>query len=217
MKKKIFLFFLAAVLSIAATGCGEADKPQSETTPKSSVTTSKATETSSTSEAIEYNGTFNEEVFNQVCRDIVIEGNKIVFPCSLNDMGNEFTFGEYPVTNESSKLQSNALLYNDKKVGSCTIRYLDENDTYYDCIMTGLSFYKSDIAKQENPISISFGEINFESSEYDVKKSFGEPTKTTEFSNGEKRLDYSSSENCMICFRINEDKEIISIEIYNEE
>ena len=145
MKKKIFLFFLAAVLSIAATACGEADKPQSETTPKTSVTTSQTTKTESTSETIEYNGTFNEEVFNQICQNIKIGNTVISIPCTFEKMGEGFEMGEDPLLDKENGILSSELLYEDNIVGYISLRYTEDDKEWDDNEILGYSFSYYDI------------------------------------------------------------------------
>lgn len=117
MKRKIFsLLLCSAMLSGAACGCGGDESTVKDSSSLSTVEeSSDATETKE-EKNFEYNGTFNEEVFEHIIQNININGVKISMPCSLNDMGKGFEVS-FPLFFEKKSLSTYSLNYKDVYLG----------------------------------------------------------------------------------------------------
>ena len=204
---------MAAVLSIAATGCGEADKPQSETTPKTSVMTSKATETDSTSEAIAYNGTFNEEVFKQLCNDIII-GNKIVsLPFSLVELGEGFSYDDSPIFDEENQIASAGWMYNNNIIGFSSTECQDTDDDLSNNKIYSIDFKDNYFKKQNDLDYIAVGGIQLSDTKEKLINTLGDPTNQYKFSSGTVCFAYELSEENNIKFDVSADGAIVKISI----
>ena len=205
--KKIALILLLSILTIPImTGCGnEYNTSGVESTNKQLVENSDISQETS----FEYNGTFNEIVFEQMCQNIKIEDVIISFPCTRNEFVSELSIDGIPLVLEN--IVNYELLYNKELIGSCSFKYTEE-DNLDNSIMTGLS-----LDKNENSATlISVGEITFQYSKQQIIELLGEPTNTEEYSSGSEKIDYFADNYRYMCFMFDVDDILTSIEFYDE-
>lgn len=205
--KKIALILLLSILTIPImTGCGnEYNTSGVESTNKQLVENSDIPQETS----FEYNGTFNEIVFEQMCQNIKIEDVIISFPCTRNEFVSELSIDGIPLVLEN--IVNYELLYNKELIGSCSFKYTEE-DNLDNSIMTGLS-----LDKNENSATlISVGEITFQYSKQQIIELLGEPTNTEEYLSGSEKIDYFADNYRYMCFMFDVDDILTSIEFYDE-
>jgi hypothetical protein len=75
------------MLTGSVCGCeSKNDKPSSSSEVVSTVDESNEITENKDDESFEYNGTFNEEVFNHIIQDINLNGVKVSMPCTLANL-----------------------------------------------------------------------------------------------------------------------------------
>ncbi len=128
-------------------------------------------------ESFTYNGTFDEAVFDQVCRDVTIGERHVTLPCTLNDLGKGFK-AEHKYTSDFYKQAIYTLTYHDADL--CTISYYSDHELDGKALKNAqiASFYISQNAHREEEISI--GGITPGKHVSVLEEQFGEPTRKTE-------------------------------------
>ena len=190
MKRKLVLFMAAAFLVSNLTACKNSENTLSSDNDKSRSTQSSISESVSEStesdtqskteiqpEINEYGGTFNEEVFDKIVNNVVIGDRIFSFPCSLEDLGEGFTFRkETMIYEEETELRSCGLLYDKKSLAAVTMHCAADDNDYSDNDIICISFTASDFKRQTTIDNISIGGITFDSTEEEILQMFGEPT-----------------------------------------
>ena len=165
MKFKPFILSLAVLTAFTFSAC-DGVKESSQPTE----TTSSTTSLSIFTEEIEYNGTFNEDIFNQICQNIKVEDVLISFPCTTRITLKHFNWRE-PIIIEESKVVNYQLCYNETDLGSCSFSYTEDPEDFDNLSMTGLG-----LNRDENLVElISVGEITFQYSKQQIIDRLGEP------------------------------------------
>ena len=207
MKLKPFILSLAVLTAFTFSAC-DGVKESSQPTE----TTSSTTSLSIFTEEIEYNGTFNEDIFNQICQNINIEDVLISFPCTTKELPSNISIGGEPIIIEESKVVNYQLCYNETDLGSCSFSYTEDPEDFDNLSMTGLG-----LNRDENLVElISVGEITFQYSKQQIIDRLGEPTNRTNFSSGNEKFDYLIDEYRYINFMFYQDGRMASIGIYNQ-
>ena len=219
MKVKPFILSLAVLTALTFSACdngGESSQPAETTGSTLAVTDSSeiitTTNKNNTAEILEYNGTFNEDVFNQIAQNIKIDDARILFPCTTKELPSNISIGGEPIIIEESKVVNYQLCYNETDLGSCSFSYIEDPEDYDNLSMTGVA-----LNRDEHLLKlISVGEITFQHKKQQVIDQLGEPTKRTEFSSGNERFDYYVKEHKYITFMFYKDERMSSIGIFDE-
>ena len=113
MKRKILcLFICSLMLTGSVCGCeSKNDKPSSSSEVVSTVDESNEITENKDDESFEYNGTFNEEVFNHIIQDINLKGVKVSMPCTLADFEDGVTIKD-PFLFKEDSMVTYSLSYN---------------------------------------------------------------------------------------------------------
>ena len=190
MKRKLVLIMAAVILASNSTACKNSENTLSTDNDKSRSTQSSISESVSEStesdtqsktevqsEINEYDGTFNEDVFDKIVSNVVIGDKTFSFPCSLEDLGDGFTFRkETMIYEEETELRSCGLLYDKKSLAAVTMHCAADDNDYSDNDIICISFTASAFKRQDTIDNISIGGITFESTEAEINQMFGEPT-----------------------------------------
>lgn len=126
MKKQVIVTFLALLLTVPLTsGCGK----QSESS-GSAVEFSAAGTITSPADVLDpaqdgdtfvYDGTFNERVFQHIIQNIELFGYKVSMPCTLADLGKEFSTGtDNPYVDAEYSVVVYSLYFNEQQIGQIT-------------------------------------------------------------------------------------------------
>lgn len=172
MKRKLVLIMAAVILASNSTACKNSENTLSTDNDKSrstqssiskSVSESTESDTQSKtevqSEINEYDGTFNEDVFDKIVSNVVIGDKTFSFPCSLDDLGDGFTFRkETMIYEEETELRSCGLLYDKKSLAAVTMHCAVDDKDYSDNKIgsIGFTFLNDDLPKG---ISLPVGSI----------------------------------------------------------
>ena len=172
MKRKLVLIMAAVILASNSTACKNSENTLSTDNDKSrstqssiskSVSESTESDTQSKteiqSEINEYDGTFNEDVFDKIVSNVVIGDKTFSFPCSLEDLGEGFSYqNETMIVDEESELRSCVLLYEGESLATVTMHCAVDDKDYSDNKIgsIGFTFLNDDLPKG---ISLSVGSI----------------------------------------------------------
>lgn len=205
IKNKILLLGLIITVALGGlTGCaGEITTTQPETTTPQVVTgqeeTSSEEETTekTTEKTTEENetdgGVMGYVDAEDICKHISINGKVVEFPWTLNELGDEYTFGENQSVDVETKIGAAYLIYNGKMIDIVQAKVETEMDR------ESLIYY---ITPDRND-GIYLYDINFDSTIEDVIARFGLPNETT---NSDIYISYwYSTEDVSISFRFNEE------------
>ena len=219
MKKTIIYYLVTAALILSLSSCGEISDESSSKAAKPAAQVSVSSEADEVSDSVSlseteseidlgFNGEFNEEVFEKICQNVRI-GDKIVsFPCTLNDLGDDFELRGERINEEYSYV-SGSLFYNSQRIGSIT---LDGNTAAENEDMTILSF---SIFDKETSLDYKtyLGGITIGTSVESIYSSFGEPTDIIEHDSGNMRLEYAIERTKYIAFRTDDSGNVKTISL----
>ncbi len=204
MKRKILSLFLCSMMLIGSVcGCNsKTDKPSSSSEVVSTVDESSEAAENKGDESFEYNGTFNEEVFNHIIQDINLKGVKVSMPCTFADLGEGFEV-KYPLVFKEDSMVTYSLEYNGIKVAQI-VYYVDHELTDKEFKELEIPFISinPDLFREDN---VSVAGINFESDYKVLDDILGEPTKM-KFDENHGYYNYSLSENKYVQFNIRDKK-----------
>lgn len=222
MRLKSLILINLAFIVLISSACSSKDSPQASKSTNSitSVTDSAEIVTGTnnsitTADVLEYNGTFNEDVFIQMCQNIQIGNICISLPCIFDKMGKDFEIGEKPLLDSPNGILSSEILYKNSIVGYISLEYTDGDDEWVDNEILGYTFSWYDIKKLNYSDFFSVGGIGFQEQVEDVTSRLGTPSKISEYSNGERSYFYSVSINKQIRFTFDSSEKIVSISITN--
>ena len=210
MKRKILcLFICSLMLTGSVCGCeSKNDKPSSSSEVVSTVDESSKITENKDDESFEYNGTFNEEVFNHIIQDINLKGVKVSMPCTLADFEDEVTIKD-PFLFKEDSMVTYSLSYNNTHLAE-VLYYSDRELTdaelleiEFSCISISPGLFDRD--------KFSVGSIKLDSDYTLLEDVLGNPTKA-EFDGSDGYYKYSLSEKEYLIFNIR-DKKINSITI----
>ena len=210
MKRKILCLFLCSLmLTGSVCGCeSKNDKPSSSSEVVSTVDESNEITENKDDESFEYNGTFNEEVFNHIIQDINLKGVKVSMPCTLADFEDGVTIKD-PFLFKEDSMVTYSLSYNNTHLAE-VLYYSDRELTdaelleiEFSCISISPGLFERD--------KFSVGSIKLDSDYTLLEDVLGNPTKA-EFDGSDGYYKYSLSEKEYLIFYIR-DKKINSITI----
>ena len=216
MKRKLVLIMAAVILASNSTACKNSENTLSTDNDKSRSTQSSISESVSEStesdtqskteiqsEINEYDGTFNEDVFDKIVSNVVIGDKTFSFPCSLDDLGDGFTFRkETMIYEEETELRSCGLLYDKKSLAAVTMHCAVDDKDYSDNKIgsIGFTFLNDDLPKG---ISLSVGSIEINDYKEKVIQYFGEPIEKVNMNNKKIEYKYEISDTKHLEFVIN--------------
>lgn len=123
--------------------------------------------------ALLYNGTFNETIFEQVCKDIHVADSVITVLGTLKDCGPHFS-AEYVLQDKENELLTYSLLYDRTKIGYMTY---DGNAELDKKELETATYYNVFIYNEWDGIrDITVGGISISDPPDKVPEVFGEPT-----------------------------------------
>lgn len=165
---KIKVILTALILTAVLTAC--ADKSEvpdipAETTAETTVIT-----------IAEPSGTFNEEVFDEVVNNIVIGDRTISLPCTIEDLGKDFSYSaEFPYYDKESGVAFYGLLYNEKDIGTAIFKYEPDDKDLSDNQILGLSL--GTIFMERENCGLYLAGLTLNDTEDAVIDKLGQPTK----------------------------------------
>ncbi len=161
-KRKLTCLLLCSLMLLSSLGgCGKDDTAKTDTQP---ATSEKA------EEKIEYNGVFNSEVFEKICNDINLYGKDISLPCSMEDLGEEFS-AEYLLISKKSSIVTYDLNYKDSLIGF-VLFHSNEKLSEQDLKTKDFNTINLEMSDEVKIAGLKNGD-NVEI----IKQLFGEPTK----------------------------------------
>lgn len=210
MKRKILCLFLCSLmLTGSVCGCeSKTDKPSSSSEIVSTVDESNEITENKDDESFEYNGTFNEEVFNHIIQDINLKGVKVSMPCTLADFEDGVTIKD-PFLFKEDSMVTYSLSYNNTHLAEISY-YSDRELTDAELLeieFSGITINPGLFDRDK----FSVGSIKLDSDYTLLEDVLGNPTKA-EFDGSDGYYKYSLSEKDSLLFFIR-DKKINSINI----
>ena len=210
MKRKILcLFICSLMLTGSVCGCeSKNDKPSSSSEVVSTVDESNEITENKADESFEYNGTFNEEVFNHIIQDINLKGVKVSMPCTLADFEDGATIKD-PFLFKEDSMVTYSLSYNNTHLAE-VLYYSDRELTDAELLeieFSGITINPGLFDRDK----FSVGSIKLDSDYTLLEDVVGNPTKA-EFDGSNGYYKYSLSEKEYLIFYIR-DKKINSITI----
>ena len=200
-KKRGVICIAALMLALAFSGCGEKEKKADTTTvTKENETTTETKEGTSQSES--------EFDFSQVYDNIELNGKKIPFPFTLNDLGEEYDF-KWDVVDMGDGLYGADLAHNGETVASIYMYGESINSINRNSLVVRLEISRVD--KQE----ITINGINCKSSVVDINNAF--INLLAQYNKNNEIRGYRASDNDGMVFDLDIDNnEIIAITLRKE-
>ena len=206
MKKSIIYYLVTAALILSLSSCGEKADDSSSEAAKTETKASVTSEAETVSEAEpEYRGEFNEQVFEEMCRNIVIRGQKVSFPFSLNDLGDEYHFDDDPLVVESKNMAYYDLFKGDEELCSAVTRTEGVDQREYKIISLWVT---------EPQYDIIFDDISIGDNIEKVFQKYGEKDETPTNQDYYKRYDYKITDDKYIYYLVTDDNLIAEISIW---
>ena len=211
MKKTIIYYLVTAALILSLSSCGEAtDESSSKSAkPTADISVSSEIDPVSESESVseaepEYRGEFNEKVFEELCQNIVIRGQKVSFPFSLNDLGDEYHFDDDPLVVESKNMAYYDLYKNNERLCSAVTRTEDVDQREYKIISLWVT---------EPQYDIIFDDISIGDNIEKVFQKYGEKKEAYK-DDYYTRYDYKITDDKYIYYLVTDDNLIAEISIW---
>ncbi len=172
MKFQMKAALLCTMLAVSLlSGCGDTTARNSTDIIQTETDTTQQTVIGSETDCLaDQEGTFNEDVFRQICSDIHIKDADISLPANLDDLGEHFSV-EYFMVDKENALLTYELKYDDVYVGFLLFdgtEELNEKDLH-----SNLFYSMSIEAKYEENMSV--GGITMNDPIEKVYASFGKP------------------------------------------
>lgn len=210
MKRKTLILFLCSMMLVGSVcGCNSKTEEQSSSSEVvSAADESSEAEENKDDESFEYNGTFNEEVFNHIIQDINLKGVKVSMPCTLANLEDGVTIKD-PFLFKEDSMVTYSLSYNDVHLAEilyysdCELTDAELLEIEFSCISISPGLFDRD--------KFSVGNIKLDSDYTLLEDVLGNPTKA-EFDGSGGYYKYSLSEKEYLIFYIR-DKKINSITI----
>ncbi len=215
MKKKILLFCDIFLTILLMSGCGKQHEAEKHLAALSTETTIAGTEieiSASKDDGFISDGTFNEEVFKKLCKDITINGIKVEIPGKLEDWGNDYSYEKFLVNPENTEVYY-CIVYDNKEIGQVIYRQEEKiiddkiaSTPYFHLIIDGIGGAGS---------SCGIGNVYIGDDMQKVTDAFGQPD---DVNNGKEDVCYylyKITDTKYISFNFRDDK-IEKISICNE-
>lgn len=223
MKKQAIAAFLALLLTVPLmSGCGkQSEQPDSameSTAAETSASSSDSVDSAQEDDTFTYDGTFNEEVYQHIIQNIELFGHKISMPCTLADLGEDFSTGlDKPYLDAEYSLAVYSLYYGEQEIGQITFNSdhelsKKELETLPFC---NLSVSQYTVAKNDSSISGFTLQDTFQQ----VQDALGAPTDASGYNdNGKGYVRYTLTESQNISFFVNQDQSIreIAVQVASE-
>lgn len=121
MKKQAIAALLALLLTVPLmSGCGKQSEPPDSavesTAAETSASSSDSVDSAQEDDTFTYDGTFNEEVYQHIIQNIELFGHKISMPCTLADLGEDFSI-DHPIVDKEALLVTYSLNYQGEYIG----------------------------------------------------------------------------------------------------
>lgn len=118
MKKQAIAALLALLLTVPLmSGCGKQSEPPDSAVESTAAETTTA-DSAQEEDTFTYDGTFNEEVFQHIIQNIELFGHKVSMPCTLADLGEDFSLDDEPSIDEAHSIVTYSLFCKDEEIGS---------------------------------------------------------------------------------------------------
>lgn len=222
MKRRIlFLLALATIMLYTCTGCTSSitessfgDRSEPSATIATNQSTSVPSNQNTIAEEFEYNGTFNEDVFEHICRNIVIEDKTLSLPFTIQDMGEDYSYNDiYTYYEEKLELASAGWTYKGNIIGFFTAVSKPNDSDWSDNLICSFDVQQDEYEQQSEFKYISIGGMELMDTKDELVDTLGEPTKITEFSSGTVMFSYLISDENNIKFDISPKGRITVISI----
>jgi hypothetical protein len=176
MKFRIFTVALAFMMAFCFVSCDKSGEEQSVNGSNSEITHTA--------------GTFD---FDEAMQNFYLFDKKISLPCTVSEMGEEYTLSEHCFeVPETTQVLYN-LYYSGNEIGSVTISEEDSDNGYNSPIkMIMLDNYDSN----EKKIDVDILGISFQSTKTDIENVFGKSDKSTDTD----LIYYTEDENSFVSF-----------------
>lgn len=222
MKKQVIATFLALMLTVPLmSGCGkQSEQPNSAIESTAAETSAAADTTDSAQEdaTFTYDGTFNEEVFQHITKNIELFGHKVSMPCTLADLGEEFSTGEdNPYVDTEYSFVIYSLYFNEQQIGQITYNCDHELSETELKTLPFCNLSVSQYTADQNDSSISG--FTLQDTFQQVQDALGTPTDASGYNdNGKGYVRYALTESQNISFFINQDQSIreIAVQVASE-
>ncbi len=214
--KKAAVLLLAGVMLCEMTGCDGSKTSSAALDRATSVlqSTSIPLNQNTITEEFEYNGTFNKEVFERICRNIVIENKTLSLPFTIQDMGEGFSYNDvYTHYDEKLGLASAGWTYNGNIIGYFTAVCKSNDSDWSDNLICSFDVQQDEYEQQSEFKYISIGGMELMDTKNELVDALGQPTEKTEFSSGTVMFSYLVSEENNVRFDISPEGRITVISI----
>ncbi len=219
--KKAAALLLAGVMLCGLAGCDRSKA--SDADPDSAASGLQSTSNHSApvsshkntiTEEFEYNGTFNKEVFEHICRNIVIEDKTLSLPFTIKNMGEGFSYNDvYTYYDEKLGLASAGWTYNGNIIGYFTAVSKSNDSDWSDNLICSFDVQQDEYEQQSEFKHISIGGMELMDTKDELVGALGQPTEKTEFSSGTVMYSYLVSEDNNVRFDISPEGKITVISI----
>lgn len=175
MQKQLTILLCLTLAVTLLTGCGKQDSSEgsvSSSIPMQSAENSMSAESDADAETPSYNGTFNETVFEQVCKDIRVADSTITVPGTLKDCGSHFS-AEFVMQDEKNEMLTYRMLYDGIEIGF--VIYIGNSELDKKELETA-TFYSLFFYNDDGLPDISVGGISLSDPPDRVPEVFGETT-----------------------------------------
>lgn len=218
---RILLIMLVMIMLYNCTGCTSgitessiSDCSEQSATAVDNQSTSISSNQNTITEEFEYNGTFNKDVFEHICQNIMIEDKTLSLPFTIKDMGEGYSYNDvYTYYDEKLELASAGWTYNGNIIGFFTAVCKSNDSDWSDNLICSFDVQQDEYEQQSEFKYISIGGMELMDTKDELVDALGEPTEKTEFSSGTVMFSYLVSEENNIRFDISPEGMITVISI----
>ena len=140
VKRKIVMLMMAVMLIIVSfAGCGNKKEETGRAVNDETKTISESEQQNPENETEEV----SDDVFADIFDDIELNGKKVTFPFSLNELGDEYTIDDEPfAVNKDENMMAYHLYYNGEKIADIDYKSTDKRDINRDTKMIRYATHK---------------------------------------------------------------------------